>query len=260
MKILKLDSHSVFGTDGSGNQVKMWLNNSLIKVNSKYKEATKEVDAYKLGSAMGLYCAEYTSLLVNYRGSERRACMSESFLLKDEIELTISYIIDLHNISIPMNLSAVEYIDIVVKTISDFTGIDSEAVYTWLYDMLVFDYIICNDDRHLTNFEVLYSKAKGSYRLAPYYDHGESFFRTDSVLSIQNYEKCEHKYKSKPFSSNPDKNIGDYVRARVSFIRMINTVGGINGIKSLDISQGHKLTVLRRIHRLEKLLSVTFEP
>lgn len=256
MKILKLDSRSVYGTDGSGNQAKIWLNNSLIKINSKYKEASKEVDAYKLGSAMGLKCAEYASLLVNYRGSERRACMTESFLQNGEVEISVAYILDIYNSSIPMKLSAVEYIDIVAGNISDFTGIDSETVYIWLYDMLVFDYIICNDDRHLTNFEVLYSRAEGNYRLAPYYDHGESFFRTDSLLSIQNYEKYEHKFKAKPFSSNPDKNIGDYNRARASFVRMINAAGGINGIKSLDISQAHKLTVLRRIHRLQKLLNV----
>ena len=55
MKILELDSNNVFGADGSGNQIKSWvkINNSkyLIKTNSKYREAIKEVSAYKLGKS-----------------------------------------------------------------------------------------------------------------------------------------------------------------------------------------------------------------
>lgn len=252
MKILALDSRDVFGTDGSGNQVKMWLNKQyLIKVNSKYREASKEVDAYKLGKAMGLNCVEYREQIVEFRGNQRKACITKSFLLNDEIEVTVAEILDTVGVNIPMNMSSVDYINITVNEIAKYTGIEIESVYKWVYDMLIFDYIICNDDRHLSNFEVIYNKRNKYFRLAPYYDHGESFFRTDANLSIAEYEKLERKFKSKPFSSNPDKNIGEYRRAVLSYESMMRAVGGVAGIKGVGLSSGHLSIVLRRIKRLE---------
>lgn len=44
----------------------------------------------------------------------------------------------------------------------------------YFYDMFLLDYLICNRDRHGANIEVL---QKGdTYRLAPLFDHGISFF------------------------------------------------------------------------------------
>lgn len=257
MKILQFDSKSIFGIDGSGNQIKKWYDRShLIKLNSKYREASKEVDAYRLGTAMGLYCAKYSEITVLYRGAERKACVSESYMLPDEVEITAFEILEEFNIDIPQNMSAVQFIDLLVNAVVSYTGFDIEVVYTWVYDMLVFDYIIGNDDRHLTNFEVLVTTQKGNCRFAPYFDHGAGFFRTDASLSLVEYKRLFYKFKSKPFSTNPDKNIGDYARAKVSFLRMLNTVGGVEGIKTLGMNQGHLLTVLRQISRLSEKLNI----
>ena len=46
----------------------------------------------------------------------------------------------------------------------------------YIYQMLVFDYLILNRDRHGANMEVLINRYKKSVRLAPLFDHGVSLF------------------------------------------------------------------------------------
>lgn len=69
------------------------------------------------------------------------------------------------------------------------------------------------------------------------------------------YTKYDRKFKSKPFSTNPDKNIGDYVRVKNSLIKMLNNSNGLKGIEESSIGIGHKTTILRRIHRLRDMLN-----
>lgn len=233
MQILQLDNKDLFGTFGSGNQTKIWIDEqNLVKVNSKLRESSKEVDAYKLATAFGLSCAKYSEVDVLMHGIKRKACITESFLQTDEVEITIADIFDAYNIHIPMKMSTVNYINTTINAIHKFTYLDLSDIYNWIYDMLVFDYIICNRDRHLTNFEVLYSEELSKFRLAPYYDHGQSFLNTDAKLSKNTYEKYEQEFKSKPFNTNPDKNIGERTKAVISLDNMLSNIGGLEGIKN----------------------------
>lgn len=43
-----------------------------------------------------------------------------------------------------------------------------------IYQMIIIDYLIMNRDRHGANIEVLYSRIKKTYRIAPLFDHGLS--------------------------------------------------------------------------------------
>lgn len=95
MQILQLDSRKVIGTSGSGNQAKVLVDkNHLVKVNSKFKESSKEVDAYKLGSIFGLNCAEYSEIDVILHNSKRKACITKSFIQSGEVEVTVASIMD----------------------------------------------------------------------------------------------------------------------------------------------------------------------
>lgn len=256
MQILQLDSRKVIGTSGSGNQSKVWVDkNHLVKVNSKFRESSKEVDAYKLGSILGLNCAEYNEINVILHNSKRKACITKSFIQSGELEVTVASIFDSLDVVIPIKISAIDYINTTVEAIHRFTNLDIESIYSWIYDMLVFDYIICNNDRHLTNFELLYNKNTNSFRFAPYYDHGQSFIGTDATLSKMEYTKYERKFKSRPFSTNPDRNIGDYARAKNSLIKMLSSSNGLKGIEESSIGIEHKTIILRRIHRLMDILN-----
>ena len=46
----------------------------------------------------------------------------------------------------------------------------------YIYQMLVFDYLILNRDRHGANVEVLTNRYRKTVRLAPLFDHGVSLF------------------------------------------------------------------------------------
>ena len=56
----------------------------------------------------------------------------------------------------------------------------------YIYQMLVFDYLILNRDRHGANMEVLINSLKKTVRLAPLFDHGVSLFcRTFSEDALE---------------------------------------------------------------------------
>lgn len=257
MIVLRLDTN-LHSSDGSGTQQKIWIDpQHLVKVNTKKREAVKEVTAYKLGKAMGLNCACYDLMSIEDKARTRQACCTTSFLEPDETEITVDTILDAMNVVLRVGEPTIDVINKTIAAISGYTGIPYQAVTTWLYDMLVFDYLICNDDRHLTNFEILFSPSSGRFRLAPYFDHGSSFLGTDCELGLEEYKKRVRTLKSKPFSTNPLTNLGDKVLAKASFYKMITFLGGSPAgakgvIKILGLPSGHVMTLCRRIDELVK--------
>lgn len=56
----------------------------------------------------------------------------------------------------------------------------------YIYQMLVFDYLILNRDRHGANVEVLANRYRKTIRLAPLFDHGVSLFsRTPNDAALE---------------------------------------------------------------------------
>ena len=56
----------------------------------------------------------------------------------------------------------------------------------YIYQMLVFDYLILNRDRHGANVEVLTNRYRKTVRLAPLFDHGVSLFsRTPNDAALE---------------------------------------------------------------------------
>lgn len=262
MQVLQLDSNKDY-SDGTGTQQKVWINpQHLIKINTTKRESLKEVTAYKLGKALGLNCAYYEPITVKENTKIYRACRTNSFLEHDEVEITVETILEAMNVVFRVGEPTIDIINKTICAISDYTGLPSSSVTPWLYGMLVFDYLICNDDRHLTNFEVLSSYQRGRFRLAPYFDHGSSFFGTDRELGIDEYKKCARALKSKPFSTRPLVNLGDKYLAKSAFYKMMLHLGGSvagakEAIKTLDLPRGHTKTILRRIDELWSYFSTS---
>jgi hypothetical protein len=50
--------------------------------------------------------------------------------------------------------------------------IDHEQLSTYIRQMILFDYIIFNRDRHGNNIELLYNKSREAYRIVPLFDQG----------------------------------------------------------------------------------------
>lgn len=257
MKLYQLDKTKLFGTSGSGNQKKQWISKDLlVKINSKHREAFKEVDAYKLALAFGIDCAKYEAITAKVNGTECRACLTYNFIRVDEEEVKLYYILNTLGVIVTDNTSAIDFLKLTATAISEFTNnnITYGAAEEYLYTIVVFDYIICNMDRHLTNIEILYNSKTDQFRLAPLYDHGQAFLDTDADLGPVEYERRLRKLKSKPFSTNPDRNICEHTKAKYILDRFLSNCSGIDGINLLDIQAGHKHTIIRRIKQLSKLL------
>lgn len=257
--MLEFDSRNMFGTDGSGNQKKIWISNKyLVKVNSKLREASKEVDACKLAELFGLNHAKYKEIKVLVDGMEKSACITESYLDENDSDITMWEILDRLDAILTYKMSAVEVINIVINSIVKYTdgALSQQAVTYYIYSMTLFDFLICNDDRHLNNFGLIYNEETKQFRFAPLYDHGETFFRTDATLTRKEYETKSRRFKSKPFSTNQVKNLGDLSISKQVFLIMLKNLGNKQKIIDSDIKEGHKFTIVRQFNKLCDLLDI----
>ena len=75
----------------------------------------------------------------------------------------------------------------------------------YLNTMLLFDFLICNEDRHLNNFGVLKDETDGSYRFPPLFDSGYAlgFMQAEHRPVEQYLYSC----KAKPFSTSFSKQL-----------------------------------------------------
>lgn len=251
MTTLKLETDKVFGSDGSGDQKKIWVDNKLIKLNSKFREASKEVSASILGKAFGLNIVEYSKGEYFYKGAKHIGCECNSYIMDGESTVPIIDMINFYNINIPRNMSALEYFNITITCVSNYTGIRQDIIYNYMMQMLVFDYLICNTDRHLTNIEFIYNELVDEWRLVPLYDHGQSFLYRDGGLTNKQIESELYKLKMKPFSSNPYKNLIDLEKAKeiaTNYMLKVNSV--YSSIDNIQMNDFHKKIVKIQFNRL----------
>ena len=208
--MLKLDSRYMLGTDGYGNQKKIWINNCLYKVDSKFRESTKEVSACSIAEAFNLKHVTYKRLKCIVDRDEKWCSICKSYLkstAEESISLynTLSYY---ESFKITNNTPASVFFEETCKIMQDFTKLNIEYIRLTMLNMLVFDFLIANDDRHLRNIEVIKFK-NDTFDITPIFDNGHSFFRKDSMLTYKELEALSQRYKSKPFSTNQWKNIID---------------------------------------------------
>lgn len=252
--MIDLDKRSqlrFFGTEGSGHQIKCWFEQGgakyLIKLNSKYREATKEVDASVLLRAGGLDVVQYTAERFIYKSVERIGCVCKSFLGDNEYSMSLNSIIE--DIIVTNNESALDYFTKTVVAVSERLHINYSDVYTYMVTILTADYLMMNPDRHLKNIEFICS-SNGIWRPSPLFDFGQSFLKRDGISSTKQFIAEERKFKSLPFSRSPERNLIDIQLAKQIASNILNNIGDIN---SLKINQFHKKVFA---YRAKKLLSL----
>lgn len=231
-----------FGTEGSGNQIKLWNGSKLIKLNSKYRESSKEVSAYLLGTAFGLQMTPYRQCKYQYRGRIHIGCECISYLNKDEEAVSV---FDMEQgLNVPQGMPLKKLFRLLVSAIAQYTHLSEIDISMYLMRMLVLDFLICNDDRHLNNIEFIYNRANGTFRPAPLFDHGESFMRRDSFTGTQaDFLSLLSTFNSRPFSDNPRLNLIDIDSAKLIAGQFAKRVGGSKGISALPINNFHKRVV-----------------
>ena len=89
-----------------------------------------------------------------------------------------------------------------INKIGDYLLSLGQDYYDDYIDMLIFDALIYNEDRHLGNFGLLVdSKTNKPIRFAPLFDHGLSLFNFASDDNLKNLKKyASNKYSSFGFS------------------------------------------------------------
>ena len=251
MQTLELNTSNIFGSYSSGEQYKGWVSENgaryLVKVNTHCRESLKEVSAYRLAKAFGIPCVEYKDINIKFKGSDRNACICKSYLRENENDISVWKALG-NRFSIKKGESASSLFDRVTNDVSYRLRLDKDNLSRYLKNILTFDYIICNPDRHLNNISFI--ENNGVYRFAPIYDNGKSFLSTDAVLTDSDLIARSNKYKSKPFSSNPKSNLIDVEFSKSLVRQWLQNAGNLNDILT---NKGHLKIVKYRINKLLSL-------
>ena len=75
-----------------------------------------------------------------------------------------------------------------------------------IYQMIVLDAFICNEDRHLNNIEVIIS-SDGDYKLAPIFDNGASLLSWHQDNEITNLSALRKIDGAKPFRNKHESQL-----------------------------------------------------
>ncbi len=248
----KLNEISIFGTEGSGHQTKIWIDNKsrLIKLNSKYKEASKEQSASTIALLSNLNAVKYQQIEVIFKGTKRIACICNNYLQSNvEESFTLYDLISL--VQVGRNTPTIEFFNNTVNEIVRQTELDRSLIIEYLMQILVLDYLILNEDRHLSNIEFIRNSVTNQWRLAPIFDCGKSFLCRDGIKSNLEMISLIRKYKSKPFSTNPEKNLININYAKEICFKMIKNIERNGGLdRNIDIKEFHKRLFKYRVKQL----------
>ncbi len=83
-----------------------------------------------------------------------------------------------------------------INCVEKKTGVDCSRYF---YEMLLLDYLVCNEDRHLYNFGVL--QVENSMQVAPLFDFGMGLFEYDNVYAEKSLLEAEKIVSKKPFGN-----------------------------------------------------------
>ena len=92
-----------------------------------------------------------------------------------------------------------------LRTVADYLRFLGGSYYDCFADMLVFDALICNEDRHFGNFGLMVdNKTNQPYAFAPLFDHGLSLFNyamPDDMKTLDEYAKTRSSAYGVPFDN-----------------------------------------------------------
>ena len=133
-------------------------------------EPYSELYAYQVAQAMGVNAIRYT-LTKDLKKTLCSKC--ELFTSKDYAYMPIGHIVTEGGFA----------------AVFDYYQQLGEAYVQALRDMLVFDAVVCNTDRHFGNFGLMIDNATNTIaRPAPLFDHGNSLFNFAGKEYLQNAE------------------------------------------------------------------------
>ena len=182
--------------------------NCYIKANRidhghEYQDSIAEIIAARVGSLLHIDTVPYTLCRILLDdGKSILGTISPNFCHENETYLSFETMVESMDEPVQWATSAKENYELVIELFTSLTGLDAR---TYLNTMLLFDYLICNEDRHLNNFGILHNDETGVFRFPPLFDNGYAlgFMQAEHKPLEQYLYSC----KAKPFSTSFSKQL-----------------------------------------------------
>lgn len=147
-----------------------YLKANRVDHGREYQDAIAEVIASRVGELLHIPVVQY-QLCHIWIDDEKLllGTISHNFCHKNESFISFETMVESSDEPIQWAVSAKENYALVIDLFRTLTGLDARD---YLNTMLLFDFLICNEDRHLNNFGVLKDETDGSYCFPPLFDSG----------------------------------------------------------------------------------------
>ena len=194
-----------------GNQRKWLFNDNYVKEQFYYQDKYWRDDLVeRIASVIGKqletsnFVLEQSLCLIEDNSSTLCGIYSKDFLSPGEEYVSIQRMLEANNLSFDTRMGCVERYGFIRSFLESKTGLEF-GVY--LDTMILLDYLIGNEDRHLNNFGVIHKN--GKFKYSPLFDFGLGLFEHDMKYTCIPFKQCLTKMECKPFSIDNQK-IMDY--------------------------------------------------
>lgn len=200
------DANIVLSSTSKGDSMKWYLSqrNAFVKANRiengrEYQDSISEVIASRIAAHMHIPSIQYSLCYIDTGNDESPilGTLSQNFCNENEAYISFETMVESSYDKVSWGVSAQDNYQHTLRIFKELSGLDAQH---YIDVMLLFDYIICNEDRHTNNFGIIYNAETETYRFPPLFDNGYS-------LGFMQYERKPVKQflyscKAKPFSTS----------------------------------------------------------
>lgn len=151
----------------------------------KWNDDLVEVAASNLGTQFGFYCLQQYLGVIDGLDCSYSKVFNGKFIAYKRIDPDAG-LYDYRD--------GVDQLKFAINCIKRKTDVDCSRYF---YQMLLLDYLVCNEDRHLYNFGVL--QTVNGNTVAPLFDFGLGLFEHDNVYNGKDLLSAEKAASKKPF-------------------------------------------------------------
>lgn len=213
-RVIDVSSFSVSkSTSSKGNQRKwsdgtIWVKAAFDYDGRLWQDYLVEIIAADIGSQLDFNVVPQGLAAIRVNDErERLGCWSTNFLPEGYAFISFQRLLETYDFIAAFDKATKQQPPSVMfeATKNIFEKITGLDVTHYLTEMLLLDYLIGNEDRHLNNFGVLWNAENREFRIAPLFDNGLGLFEHDSIYDNLHLFQAIRKMKGKPFSKNLEK-------------------------------------------------------
>lgn len=239
-------------TDGStgristskGNQLKFEVGNKWYKADFLgYEGASEYLASVLLQHSNVEDFVVYKLFTLTYNEHPLNGCVSDSFLREGETLVTADRLLSAYDPDYYFHYEKMgikEQIQQFVQTIETLTHIQNFGAY--LTQLLEFDQLILNEDRHFNNIAFLMDE-KGNFRPSPVFDNGAAYLSDmrDSYPLERDIYGAMASVEAKPFHGSFDKQVEICQSLYGSQLQLDKDVSVENAISHIRTQYGDKI-------------------